>query len=630
MTASNSRSGFPMVSKFPKALMAAGLAAVLVGCGGGSSTTPVANDDMGDDMPPPTDSTAAEEAAKKIQASHDTVKGLVDGLTVDSDAEQIKSVRDQANALLTDIRTTTDLEDRSGFTTKANELLAAIAKVEADQKAAADELASETMRMNQRNAWKTALSTHSLDTIGTAWPTAAIGSRTGSTVGGLSDGWTGRNYEYPLSGLEEQGKTFRKTVTKMTPGITLRWDELAVEAAKTNRSSVIDDFLGGSGIRFEALESGAVADSNGTIEASTDLKLVSTLAGTDLTGSGVVYQIRTGLNLAAPTTAFTAGAAVFTENSGSHVITTSFHKSDFMKVDANFLANVPAALNAEIWDIDATFTDFLQASANPKYVMWKGIPVHVTFTDDSASTGAISARFNPTTGFLEYVPVATGPIAVNERFAVSFRPVDPNSLGNIATQNIHSKFLDVREESTKTNAVTEFAYWASERTANPFTVTVKTFARGMNFDDVTDMPEELTGSATYNGLAAGYYAMGTESNGEFTADAMLTADFGTNTVTGMIDSFMPMTGSDDLSSWNLALSAATFMDDTFGDAFSGGTQGGGGEGEWNGQFLGMANPGNSLTLDMTDDYPEAVVGNFRGHFANDGHVVGAFGANLEE
>ena len=620
-----------MTPKFSKALLAAGLAAALVGCGGGSSNTPTPApmaDGMGGDMPPASDSTAAEEAAKKIQASYDTVKGLVDGLTVDSDTEQIKSVRAQANDLLSDIRTTTDLEDRSGFTTKANDLLAAIAKVEQDIKEAADEMAREEMMMNQSNAWKTALSTHSLDTIGTAWPTTDIGSRTGSRVPGLTDGWTGRNYEYPASGQEEQGKTFMKTVTKMTPGITLRWDDLAVEAAKTNRSSVIDDFLGGSEIRFEALESGATV-SIASVEAATDLKLASVLVGTNLTGSGVVYQTRTGLNLAAPTTAFTSGAAVFTENAGSHVITTSFHKSDFMKVDANFLADIPTATNAEAWDIDASFTDFPQTTANPRYVMWKGIPVHVTFADDSVNTSVISARFN-SDGFLEYVPVATGALAVGERFVVSFRPVDPDSLGNIATQDIHAKLLDVREESTKTNAVMEFAYWASERTANPFTVTVKTFARGMNFDDLTDMPGELAGSATYNGLAAGYYAMGTESNGEFTADAMLTANFGNNTVSGMIDGFMPMTGSDDLSSWNLALSAATFMDDTFDNPFSGGTQGGGGEGEWNGQFLGMANLGNSLTLDMEDDYPEAVVGNFRGHFANDGHVVGAFGANLEE
>ena len=52
MTASSPKSGFSMAPKFPKALLAAGLAAALVGCGGGSSNTATAN--FGSRTPPVT------------------------------------------------------------------------------------------------------------------------------------------------------------------------------------------------------------------------------------------------------------------------------------------------------------------------------------------------------------------------------------------------------------------------------------------------------------------------------------------------------------------------------------------------------------------------------------------------
>ena len=73
-------------------------------------------------------------------------------------------------------------------------------------------------------------------------------------------------------------------------------------------------------------------------------------------------------------------------------------------------------------------------------------------------------------------------------------------------------------------------------------------------------------------------------------------------------------------------------DDVF-KTFTGRTVSNGGMlGHWKGEFLGKANPGTDLesAADMTNDYPEAVVGNFTGHFDNKGHVAGAFGVELHD
>ena len=597
-----------MPPKFSKALLAAGLAAALVGCGGGSSTTPMA-DGMGEDMPPASDSTAAEEAAKKIQASYDTVKGLVDGLTVDSDAEQIKSVRAQANDLLSDIRTTTDLEDRSGFTTKANELLAAIAKVEADQKAAADELASETMRMNQRNAWKTALSTHSLDTIGTAWPTDVIGSRTGSTVGGLSDGWTGRNYEYPLSGLEEQGKTFMKNVTKVTQPLSVRWDTLANHQADNPA-----DYLGANvKMAIAGLDLPTVTGS----QAQVQIDLQPGEAGFGASANAVFTTKIHKDHLAAPNLQnirdLSATILPGSASDKNNLINTNKHYSPARLTHTLTAIATPTIASGDsptsTTAIDG-FNDLLLAD------LFGRTGFFICSPNDVAGSCALSFDDDGflQVGFSVAIPAGTA-------VAVNFIPFD-------RTADLNSHDIVYKKGATKTSA-TEFAYWVSEETDDDFTVTVNTFARGRDFDPVTTTPGELMGEARYTGLAAGYYAIGTESNGEFTAAATLTADFGDNTVSGMVDSFKSVTGGGDIGSWELALSDARFMDDTFSNTFAGGTEGGGGEGEWNGQFLGMANPGNDLVPDMTNDYPQAVVGNFRGHFANDGHAVGAFGADLD-
>ena len=614
-----------MPSKFSKAL----LAAALVGCGGGSSTTTMSGVE-------PTEPTAAETAAEKVRISYTSAKSLVDALSPDSGDVQKDAAESAVNDLRRLVSTTVDLSaaDRTTFDNNINTLLASI-KTNTTPEPTPPPV-QPTPPDPRNDSWLKAVRGYELDSLGT-WPgdNKLAGTPTNPD---LRDGWTVMNYDYPRNTTDEQGKTFKKNVVKPTPEIKLRWDEV-VEAAKTNRGTIINNYLGGSGLMIEIFEGGVPAAGGGgaattTVTNTTDLRRVITTIPTtvSLAGTGIVYQQSTGKAIGE---AAGEGVTAFTENSGNNVITTSFHREDFTKMDANDLVNLPTSPTAG-WDIDASFVNF---GAGAQYVMWKGITGIMTYVDDSSGTSEVRVRFNPTTGFLEYVP-AGGILAAAERTMMSFVPITTGPLldatqeyANLDT-SIHSKPLTLREGEIKTS-VMEFAYWSSQNKSSPFAVSVDTFARqypDMMFDDVTTNPGALTGgSITYNGLAAGYYAMGTESNGEFTADAMLTANFGTNMIDGTINNFMPMAGEDDLSPWSLTLISATFMDDnTFGNTFTGNTRGGGNLGNWSGQFLGKANPGTDLesAMDMTNDYPEAVVGNFQGHLGDDNYVMGAFGAEL--
>ena len=620
-----------MTPKFSKALLCAGLAAALVGCGGGSSTTTMATGSEGSDEMPP-ELTPAETAAKKIQASYDTVKGLVDALSDTSGDVQKESVTSQVNAFLSQVRTTTDLSaaDRTKFTTSGNMLLTSIKTNTTPEPTPPPAQPTEPDLRN--TAWYNELSPNSLDELTKKWPDSNTLSGKKTPVTGLPAGWTGMDYSYSntttTTATDEQGKTFSKNVVKPTREIKLRWDDVALEAAKTNRISLINDFLGGTEITIQTIKGDTNAnplDGSGSVSTTISSHVVVDGSENNPTPAGI-------------------GEALFTDNS-DHIRATDFRRKHFTAISANELAAAGIAVDSQtqpttnVWfDLDTIKNIGTVSNGTPTggiYVRWNNIPGLLIIEADFDTV--LPLRFND--GRLEYLPV--GNAGADNSVTITFRPVNPRNLLT-ETQNIDSMPLVVREEKTKTS-VMEFAYWASQNRSSPFSVrNVDTFARqhpDMMFDDVTDNPGALTnGSIKYNGLAAGYYAIGKESHGEFTADAMLTADFGTNEVTGMINNFMPMTGDDDLSPWKLTLSVADFMDDgTFGNAFDGKTSGqsggGGPQGSWNGQFLGKANPGTDLesAADMTNDYPEAVVGNFTGHFAaNDGHVEGAFGTELHD
>ena len=149
----------------------------------------------------------------------------------------------------------------------------------------------------------------------------------------------------------------------------------------------------------------------------------------------------------------------------------------------------------------------------------------------------------------------------------------------------------------------------------------------------------IEGNATYSGKAAGMYGRktlnqygqvvsGSETSGHFTADANLTARFGGNDIAankqnqieGTVTNFMD---GDEMISPNWELTLDTIRNiDSASRPLTGTTTG---DGNWVVEFFG--NPAS--TTPAEESYPNAVAGEFTGHFAN-GHVIGAFGATKDK
>ena len=156
---------------------------------------------------------------------------------------------------------------------------------------------------------------------------------------------------------------------------------------------------------------------------------------------------------------------------------------------------------------------------------------------------------------------------------------------------------------------------------------------------------DLTGSATYVGKAAGKYAInnvldGTGHGGHFTADAMLTANFGaittdnTNGVTGTIDNFRLNDGTED-PGWSVALnrSSAWAADGAITGPTSDATvwsingSKASASGSWSGTMHDEM-PGNAPDGDGSN-IPTTVTGSFYSEFDTIGRMVGAFGADRQ-
>ena len=185
-----------------------------------------------------------------------------------------------------------------------------------------------------------------------------------------------------------------------------------------------------------------------------------------------------------------------------------------------------------------------------------------------------------------------------------------------------------------------FGFWLDTTTKGGAVATydaVQTFATS-SLDETTGTLDNVTGTATYNGDAAGVYvhetkmengALDTATSGRFTADVALKAyfddmtPFSANTIQGTIDNFALNGGPD--NSWKVDVTA------TIGATFdlTGATKGGGAEGVISGQFHGEAvdrdgaGSGNDLAA------PPVLVGEFNANFVN-GAVAGAYGARKQD
>ncbi len=147
----------------------------------------------------------------------------------------------------------------------------------------------------------------------------------------------------------------------------------------------------------------------------------------------------------------------------------------------------------------------------------------------------------------------------------------------------------------------------------------------------------LGSTATYSGSAAGKYAispgLSTASGGHWTADATLTADFGNETdpgtISGMVDNFM---AGGETMGWSVALGeTALGADGTFSSATGDPATGDGVV--WTiGGVAGMESGSWSGGLRAAGDngVPTLATGMFSATHGTVGHLVGAFGAHLDE
>ena len=176
-----------------------------------------------------------------------------------------------------------------------------------------------------------------------------------------------------------------------------------------------------------------------------------------------------------------------------------------------------------------------------------------------------------------------------------------------------------------------FGWWLNE--GQDAAYGFQTFAGGVGFPNgAGKVAADMGGTATYRGAAAGVWAQTvisggqvTEaSSGEFTAEAVLTANFfgalDAGAVSGEIGSFRDGAGKS-LDGWSVTLVTAPLtVDEASFVGRTGGTVGSGtsGEGHWEGRFHGTDGA-------ETNARPSHVTGRFDLHFPG-AHLAGAFGA----
>ena len=201
-----------------------------------------------------------------------------------------------------------------------------------------------------------------------------------------------------------------------------------------------------------------------------------------------------------------------------------------------------------------------------------------------------------------------------------------------------------------------FGYWvqtSTPMTGDP-TTTIASFATGkmsyaggqaINAGDLG-----LSGEAKYSGPATGMFVHKTDvdgdgmgpvatSSGQFTADAKLSAYFGTsngavgtnfeNAIHGKVSTFTNSSTGQVIEGWELTLNPVKFNTET--PPFEGSASGGMNTpmGAWRVSFFGdAADTDEDMNGTQAND-PTSVAGEFLGHFSN-GHAVGAFGATKDE
>ena len=234
--------------------------------------------------------------------------------------------------------------------------------------------------------------------------------------------------------------------------------------------------------------------------------------------------------------------------------------------------------------------------------------------------------------------------AIDKSCAVQPRPeglyLGEMGTSNFATSTTAWRFkpdnMDDRVRSNDDTAFVSYGYWIRKSADGKWDVSAfhgNHRGPAQNISGLTN-DAALHGTATYDGGAAGVYALSAEA-GTFTADAELVADFTDNSVTGTIDGFMTKkfdamgnpVGDAMEREWSVDLqkllfnSGGDFVTDASNDA-TGLTRWTMGEtaapaaGKWEGSFY---------ERDGVSHKPKAATGSFYAEHGTTNRIVGAFG-----
>ncbi|MYG46106.1 MAG: hypothetical protein F4157_01740 [Synechococcus sp. SB0675_bin_6] len=651
MTASKS-SHFPKGRKFPQALVATGLAAVLVGCGGGgsddvtmtgptpaqqvqtairtinnaankaaaqaaydSATGPNSNlsDQQKQDLMRALDAKKAGIDMATIRTALNNAQGKVDAITDNSSDQDVMDAKDYLKAFRDAIDDATDLtsDQKDPYNTTYGLLSGNLTRAEDSRNQAI------AHRNNQRRLDNNKLSDAWADAITKYKPPAAA-----SAAGSLK----GLN-----SGTPVQAKVDKPTSTTGVTSIMVRDSNgLALTATSGNiPTHPTRDFTWTKASRFEhepnprTTHKGQFFTNLGpAVRQSTRTAYDQYF---DLTGNAQP------LDNIATSTADTTGVLEFS--------TTAISNSNPL---TNLLFTGPVLPNAP--STGQTFRDVVINNGSNVDGTFVGVPGNF----ECGGSGNCSIRRDQS-GVITFVG---GDLTFTPRI-----PSD-QTISNIAV-----RFETILPD----NDYLLFGYWATSVVGRNGVEThsIETYSEAIGYGNLPNSNDTsaLRGSATYDGNAAGIYVLKTGtpntssyvvSNGEFLADVELKAQFGNNDgsvadahqylVSGTIDGFESTTmPNHDLSNWSLALtadigsgrSATTGVLTPSNFNVVGGEIGSGQKttnafsGTWTGTFAGSYNDHSTDPVAAADNRPEAIVGQFVADSVN-GHVAGAFGAELVE
>ena len=178
----------------------------------------------------------------------------------------------------------------------------------------------------------------------------------------------------------------------------------------------------------------------------------------------------------------------------------------------------------------------------------------------------------------------------------------------------------------KDDSYASYGWWI-KKVGNTWTISAFNDYRGTAPTATADM-DQLNGSATYKGGAAGQYSIygnpsiGTNESGSFTAKATLNADFtGAGSITGTIDNFEDNNGNS--KNWSVKLERNTFSAaGVISKAETAWTIDGttyASDGEWTGEFTDGG---------TAQDAPKTVIGRFFSE-ASGARMIGGFGATKD-